>query len=374
MHRSLIVAALVASAAAQFTPGTCNKELTDAAFACAKLFPSASGSPAESFNKIASPDGHLRICYGDAPECNDLQRLALTPAGDCTVQVWKGGYVNLKTIISPCPSPLPPRVQEKRLCTATGLIVSEFYGRIYTDIVRHNDNEIFLYNVIIKTLVAKSNGQCLEAVPGPPHPYLGDGGVMTVPCRPSEPLQQWTFQDQRVAATTAGMASFCLNTNPFLRGSGANVAPCNVGQLSTTTFVDCASLTTSYITIKTLKSGNRLSEYYTSLYANAPANNYNELFVWDQANKMLKVASNNQCLDAYKDNADGKVQVHTYPCDVNNGNQKWNYNTNTKTLEHATHAGQCLDADPTYADHHAQMWACTPNNINQQWSLDTFFG
>ncbi|EQC30945.1 cytolethal distending toxin A/C family protein [Saprolegnia diclina VS20] len=87
---------------------------------------------------------------------------------------------------------------------------------------------------------------------------------------------------------------------------------------------------------------------------------------------MLKVASNNQCLDAYKDNADGKFKVHTYACDVTNSNQKWNFNPSTKTLEHATHAGQCLDADPTYADRHAQMWACTPNNVNQQWSIDAF--
>ncbi|KDO26742.1 hypothetical protein SPRG_20540 [Saprolegnia parasitica CBS 223.65] len=373
MHRSLLLAALLASAAAQFTPGTCNKELSDAAFACAKLFPSPSGSPADSFNQIASPDGHLRICYGDVPECNDLQRLALTPAGDCTVLVWKGGYVNLKTVISPCPNPLPPRLQEKRLCTATGLIASEFYGRIYTDIVRNNANEVFLYNVTAKTLVAKSNGQCLVAVPGPPHPYLGYGGVMTVPCQPSAPLQQWTIQDQRVAATTAGMASFCLDTNPFQRGSGASVGPCNMGALSTTTFVECASLTTSYITIKTLTTGHRLSEYYTSLYANAPADNFNELFTWDKPNKMFKVASNNQCLDAYKD-ANGKFQVHTWACDVKNGNQKWNFNPTTKTLEHATHTGQCLDADPTYTDRHAQMWACIPNNPNQQWSIDTFYG
>ncbi|EQC30926.1 hypothetical protein SDRG_11405 [Saprolegnia diclina VS20] len=251
------------------------------------------------------------------------------------------------------------QLQEKKLCTATGLIVSEYYGRIFTDLFRHSNNERFLYNATAKSLMTKSNGQCLEAQPLPPHPYFAYGLLKTAPCDISKQMQQWTIENDRVfIAESTSLPAYCLEAHSiFQPGSDAGVAPCDFGKVTTTTMVDCATVKTTFVAIKTLKSGNRLSEYYSNLYVNAPANNFNELFTWDQANKMLKVASNNQCLDAYKDSADGKFKLHT-----------------TKTLEHATHAGQCLDADPTYADRHAQMWACTPNNVNQQWSIDTFFG
>ncbi|EQC30924.1 hypothetical protein SDRG_11403 [Saprolegnia diclina VS20] len=370
MLRLVRFAAVLASAVAQFPPGTCNKELTDATYACAKVFPGPTGWILESLLKMSATAGHLSICFGDHPECNDLQRLVFTPAGDCTVQVYKANYVNLRTIVTPCPNPLPPRLQEKQLCTASGLIASEYYGNVYTDVVRSNNNEVFVYNVTGKTLMAKSNGQCLEAVPNMPQPNYGYGTVRTAACDATKELQQWIIADSRIYASQFGSLTFCLSTDQFQRGAMASVGPCNLEQLSSTSFVDCTTTKPKYVRLTSAR-GNRLSEYYSNLYVNAPANNFNELFTWDQANKMLKVASNNQCLDAYKD-ANGKVRVHTYACDVNNGNQKWNFNPSTKTLEHATHAGQCLDADPTYADRHAQMWACTPNNPNQQWSLDTF--
>ncbi|KDO26741.1 hypothetical protein SPRG_20539 [Saprolegnia parasitica CBS 223.65] len=267
------------------------------------------------------------------------------------------------------------QLQEKKFCSVTGLIVSEYYGRIYTDVVRSNSNEVFVYNATAKTLMAKSNGQCLEVYAYPPHPYLGYGSLSTLPCDASKALQQWSLENDRVyIAKSKYLPAYCMEShNAFRPGSTAGVGPCDFSEVAADTVVDCATVKDKYITIKTLKTGNRLSEYYTGLYANAPANNANELFVWDKPNKMFKVASNNQCLDAYKD-ANGKFQVHTWACDVKNGNQKWNFNPTTKTLEHATHTGQCLDADPTYTDRHAQMWACTPNNANQQWSIDTFYG
>ncbi|KAF0699703.1 Aste57867_9752 [Aphanomyces stellatus] len=47
------------------------------------------------------------------------------------------------------------------------------------------------------------------------------------------------------------------------------------------------------------------------------------------------------CLDAPEPWRGGKV--HLWPCDVNNRNQQWRYNWATQHLEHATHAGLCLD-------------------------------
>ncbi|KAF0700079.1 Aste57867_9358 [Aphanomyces stellatus] len=47
------------------------------------------------------------------------------------------------------------------------------------------------------------------------------------------------------------------------------------------------------------------------------------------------------CLDAPEPWRGG--MVHLWPCDASNRNQQWRYNWATQHLEHATHAGLCLD-------------------------------
>ncbi|RHY34705.1 hypothetical protein DYB32_000731 [Aphanomyces invadans] len=70
---------------------------------------------------------------------------------------------------------------------------------------------------------------------------------------------------------------------------------------------------------------------------------------WDAANKV------DLCLDAYQPWNGGAV--HLWPCDANNGNQKWAYDGNTKQLRHATHNGFCLDmANPAGGTPH--LWSC----------------
>ncbi|EQC30922.1 hypothetical protein SDRG_11401 [Saprolegnia diclina VS20] len=340
----------------------CSKEVLTAVYKCADSLEPHDDHYVNTVPRIGSPGIHNAICYGDYPQCNDLQQLLGNPAANCDVSLAKGYYVNIgRDLLSPCANPMPPRTKDVELCTGTGLTLSEFSSKLYTDVHVGNENEHFVYNNTDRTLRAKSNGQCVEAIMTP-----WPGAVHTVPCNGNAEMQQWTIEKERVSALRGGL---CLKAEPARRGAVVGLTSCNFGETSPAYFVECAAAKPKYVTVTS--QGKRLSEYYTNLYANAPANNFNELFVWDQANKMLKAASNNQCLDAYKD-ANGKFKLHTYACDVNNSNQKWNFNPSTKTLEHATHVGQCLDADPTYADRHAQMWACTPNNPNQQWSIDTF--
>ncbi|OQR82240.1 hypothetical protein ACHHYP_16338, partial [Achlya hypogyna] len=88
-----------------------------------------------------------------------------------------------------------------------------------------------------------------------------------------------------------------------------------------------------------------LSEYYGDIYSDVRRNNANEQFVYDAASQTLVAKSNNQCLDAYL-GANNAIQVHTYPCDTNNRNQKWIFNTNTNRIEHATHKGICMASGP----------------------------
>ncbi|OQR86946.1 hypothetical protein THRCLA_10506 [Thraustotheca clavata] len=361
----IYLTALLTIANAQY-PGTCNNDVLNAFAKCSKFVAPGGVSP-QAVSIIGSTPGHLSICYGDWPECNDLQNIGLSAAGDCTINIWKGSWVNVRTFISPCPNPMPPRVVDKQFCTATKQILSEFYTQLFTDVVHNNDNEKLSYNQTSQNIIAKSNGQCLEAVPNPA-PSYGFGTVKTSPCDLKNENQKWAIDGNRVRA--AGY--YCLTTDPFRRGSVVSVAACDYGNptLSNQFFADCTTVTTNYVRIVSTR-GKRISEYYSGLYFNDPANNFNELFTWDASTQMFKSASSQQCLDSFLD-SDGKYKIHTYNCDVNNGNQKWIVHTDTKQIEHATHKGQCLDGDPTYADHHLQMWACGTNNPNQQWNVEPY--
>ncbi|OQR84609.1 hypothetical protein THRCLA_10810, partial [Thraustotheca clavata] len=341
--------ALLASVNAQ-TPGTCSQEVLDAYSKCAGYVAYGQVAPS-AVAAIGSSTGHLSICYGDWPECNDLQLLGLSPAGDCTINTWKGQWTSVRTFISECPNPLPPRPAPVNFCTATKMALSEFYSQLYTDVVRNNENEKFVYNNASRTIVVKSNGQCLEGIPNLA-PAYGIGGVKTAPCDAKNFNQRWTVDRNQIA-----IGSYCLSTDPFKRGSAVTVEGCNyeIQHSSNQFFADCNTVTTNYVRIVSTR-GKRISEYYSGLYFNDPANNFNELFTWDAGTKMFKSASSQQCLDSFLD-SDGKYKIHTYDCDVNNGNQKWIVHADTKQIEHATHKGQCLDGDPTYADHHLQMWA-----------------
>ncbi|OQR83318.1 hypothetical protein THRCLA_23164, partial [Thraustotheca clavata] len=152
--------------------------------------------------------------------------------------------VNIKTLISPCPDPLPPRL---------------------------------------------SNGQCLQAVPNPP-PDVNNGIVKTAPCDLKNEYQTWVIDGNHVR-----FGSSCLQIDPFKRGSLVAIAKCDYGNptLSNQFFADCNSVSTNYVRIVSTR-GKRISEYYTGLYFNDPANNFNELFTWDASTQMFKSASSQQ--------------------------------------------------------------------------------
>ncbi|CAK4084190.1 unnamed protein product [Aphanomyces euteiches] len=63
------------------------------------------------------------------------------------------------------------------------------------------------------------------------------------------------------------------------------------------------------------------------------------------------------CLDAYE--AWNGGTVHLYPCDTNNDNQQWVYDSVNKQLRHIKHAGFCLDmADANGGTPY--LWECHP--------------
>ncbi|EQC30920.1 hypothetical protein SDRG_11399 [Saprolegnia diclina VS20] len=164
-----------------------------------------------------------------------------------------------------------------------------------------------------KLLKVASNGQCVKAM---------SGHVATEVCKVSDVGQHWKVKENHVYSPSSEK---CRHAAPPTPGAPVGLAMCHWYSplASGLDLVDCNTVAPAYVTITT-------------------------------------GASNNQCLDAYKDSADGKFKLHT-----------------TKTLEHATHGGQCLDADPTHtpADfYQVHMWPCTADNKYQRWTVAPYEG
>ncbi|OQS03462.1 hypothetical protein THRCLA_21161 [Thraustotheca clavata] len=301
-----------------------------------------------SCSKQLVPPRSSSICYGDYPDCNEAQKLAITDAGNCYVEEWRGQIILLKSVFRPCEDPLPPRIMEMKLCSLNGVILSEYYGQLYTDIVRNNDNEIVVYNHTGFTLMSKSSGRCLVIAPSFALGLLQQYNV------------DYTRQEQsRLIENNRVYGAQCLwSDNPFGHSVEVSTKKCDFTYDLNQYFTDCANVPKNYVRIASTR-GKRISEYYSNLYFDDPRDNFNELFPFDASTQMFKSASSHQCLDSYL-NTDGKFKVHTYECDANNANRKWIVHADTKQIEHATHKGQCLDDDPTYADRpFANVVLCT---------------
>ncbi|RLN20919.1 hypothetical protein BBO99_00002576 [Phytophthora kernoviae] len=113
-----------------------------------------------------------------------------------------------------------------------------------------------------------------------------------------------------------------------------------------------------------------LSENGGNVYMSSKSNDWlvQEQQVWffDSVTKQVRSKSSDRCLDAYQ-GWDGGI-VHVYRCMDNEANQKWTLESSTGKLKHATHQGFCLDQDPAQ-NNKLQLYGCSPNNPNQQWSV-----
>ncbi|OQS02766.1 hypothetical protein THRCLA_04886 [Thraustotheca clavata] len=353
MKYLLVLAGVVLVQAGSQFP-ICSLDITHKYFKCRDSIPlESSYSIVVPGPTLSLTSTHLSICYGDYPQCKEIHDIAITEAGKCYIEVWRSMTANLNDEFRPCENPLPPRLVEKQFCTDNGLILSEFYGQLYADIVRNNVNEHFTYNQTGGVIIAKSNGQCLEGVP---NFYGGDAtGIKTAPCDLNNIYQRWDVMNNEIV-------------NPSRAGLQAGSPGSLIAvKYPITKFRDCNGGLPIKVHIVSIR-GKRISEYYSGLYFDEPRDNTNEVFLWDRNAKLFKSESSQQCLDAFL-GANGKYYVHTYPCDEQNPNQKWDVHADTKQIEHVTHKGQCLDGDPTYPDHHLQMWECALNNPNQNWDV-----
>ncbi|KDO18810.1 hypothetical protein SPRG_15909 [Saprolegnia parasitica CBS 223.65] len=114
-------------------------------------------------------------------------------------------------------------------------------------------------------------------------------------------------------------------------------------------------------------NGKVLFEMNKNIFAYDEATCANERWTYDLGTNQIFSTSSGQCLDAYFANA--KFNLHVWPCDASNGNQKWTIDIKSNRVVHLTHKNLCLDADPTKADASVQVWACTGGS-NQQIRLN----
>ncbi|KDO16027.1 hypothetical protein SPRG_18436 [Saprolegnia parasitica CBS 223.65] len=339
-----LVAFAATSSLAQFQD-TCSQQLTDAVAECQK---SAGIDDLKLFiPAIKDGAGRDNYCGNAWAGCAKLKLLA--PASDCIFWIWKGWSVNPSKELA-CPAD-----QTTMLCTPNRLAVSEGYGLLYANTIQSNTNEQFAYNNETKAIVAKSNGQCLDV-----YKDNNQFKLHTYACDSKNTNQKWTITNHKVQHAVHGV---CLQADLGHPGAAVGVAPCSGASETNQWFDACDRVPKGYVQLRAA-TGKNLLEYNSGLYLNPGGHDFNDIFEW--GNGLLKSASNGQCLDVYKD-GNGQFKLHTYACDSNNGNQKWTIANNV--VKHATHNNICLDADPTYADSHAQVWECTPNNPNQQWTL-----
>ncbi|OQR87445.1 serine protease family S08A [Achlya hypogyna] len=262
--------------------------------------------------------------------------------------------VPLPTQTTKAPAPAP--VQAK-FCTYKKTVLSEWNNQLFVDTIKNNKNEGFVidltYNVIQS---ASSEDGCLALIKD-----ATNTATPTLTKCTGDATQIWKFDAvaKRIVHPASG---FCLASNAAKLGAGPSVAPCAAGALSQF-FDNCESVTQkSYVKLVT-KSNKYISEFYSGVYADWTSDSANELFTYDSNAKTLQVASNGQCLDAFRDG--NKFGLHTYTCDASNGNQKWIIDAAGHKIKHATHNNLCLDVDPTNPVHAAQVWECHNWNTNQ---------
>ncbi|OQR80649.1 hypothetical protein ACHHYP_17374 [Achlya hypogyna] len=238
-----------------------------------------------------------------------------------------------------------------RICSSSNTVLSEGYGSIYSDIVRNTANEHFTWDAADKMLQSVVSGLCLDA-----YAVGNTFAVHGYACDSNNANQKWNVDLTNRVISHATHSGWCLANNPLLPGQKATMARCDAAQ-SAQKFHNCDDNSvepTVNVGFAQCTTGKYLSEYNTGLFVNYVQHNLNEQFTYNPTTQQLKVASNGQCLDAYLD-GNNVYQLHTYPCDSNNVNQRWNLGSSK--IQHAIHPNLCVTSTAS-ADNSAGVAPC----------------
>ncbi|RHY27511.1 hypothetical protein DYB32_006727 [Aphanomyces invadans] len=99
-----------------------------------------------------------------------------------------------------------------------------------------------------------------------------------------------------------------------------------------------------------------------------PSDNVNDRWSYDLRTQQLRCWQQGKCLDGYW--TGNRFNVHLFPCNANNNNQRWIFSD--LKLKHEIFTDRCLDADRT--DTQVQAWPCQLNNIHQLYTIASDMG
>ncbi|KAH9120453.1 hypothetical protein LEN26_011091 [Aphanomyces euteiches] len=225
------------------------------------------------------------------------------------------------------------------------------------------------YTPSLKQFKNRGSGLCLDAW----QPTNG-GGVHAYACDTTNANQLWNYDSSTKQLRHATHSGFC-----FDKGAPTDTAP-HMWECLATTHPDYKNqhLSAAVTSVDRVINSPAYNRVLTGVDASTIqfqplSSTYGDSQKWrfDASTKMIRSVGRNTCLDAWEPKDDGGV--HLYGCDTTNGNQRWNYDSTTLQLRHASLVGYCLDI-ATPAGDKPHMWSCLPAGHadikNQQFTLN----
>ncbi|EQC26018.1 hypothetical protein SDRG_16165 [Saprolegnia diclina VS20] len=222
--------------------------------------------------------------------------------------------------------------------TTGGAVIYEYYGNLYAGAASNSLNEEWRYRTETHQIIVSSNNQCLDAYKDS---ASGEYRVHVYPCEDINRNQYWTIDSARQRIRHLTHPNLCLDVDPT-QNNKVQVWTCYLDAPNQRIMVTEDAIKLSAFNGRYLASDQGIARFVDV---------WGEPIEWIVSTVdltwrwRLQFFSSNECLDAYEPWNGGTV--HTWPCDSNNGNQKWRYDPATGQLRHATHTGFCLDMSTT---------------------------
>lgn len=251
------------------------------------------------------------------------------------------------------------------------------------------EQQTWFYDAATSTLRSKGNDRCLDT-----YQPFDAGEVRLYACIDNEKNQKWVYDAATGRLNHGTYTAFCLDTDPA-QGNKLQIYGCSAsnknqqwtledpGQSPTTPTVTPApapvptptpapetpvpasdgsvrfftkeSASKQYAQL--VRVGEEIGlDYGTSGVANSE-------WWFNPGNKLVQNKDSNYCMDAYEAWDGGRV--HVWACNPNEPNQQWTMDATTGQLKHVAHAGFCLDADQTSGK--VSLYWCHLSNNNQVW-------
>ncbi|OQR92659.1 glycoside hydrolase [Achlya hypogyna] len=263
--------------------------------------------------------------------------------------------------ITPLPTTLPPSPADVSftLTTKLGKIVTTNMWNIVvqTPAATPAPSQQLVYNTATKQIRDRALGRCFDVYADASAP-IGYRLHMYA-CDAANSNQKWTLNYSGNQVAHATFTNVCLDADPTDAGGNVQVWWCNPAGTNPNQFF---TITTGATRITSVLNGRAFTVESTAAHAGVTFSTLpSALPNWrfDAANNLVRVDGSTQCLDAWQPQNGGGL--HVWDCDVNNSNQKWQFDTATGQLRHLSHKGFCLDmqSDSGATPH---LWSCHPTS------------